>query len=343
MSPFVCNYPWTHFEVNNPNGDVTMCCDNSSVLGNINEHTVEEIWNNKSFQKARKQMRDGGALSMCPATCPVIHGFKTHQNLDWYREMSEGAAKSNAILNEKEFETGACVLKSRPRWMRYTYSYKCNLDCYHCYQREDATENVKLPDSFMQQVYELSPYYQVLFFFGGEPFLYKPVTEMIENIKVDPEGRLFLISNGTLLTEKTFAALEKKNIGMFAVSLDAADKTTFDNLRVRGRTASWDSVMDNLGRIAELHKRKPFFFEISMTVNSRNYDQIKAFVDMGVALGAEPLLLLVSNPFQTSAFQREFLHFSEAQFTEMKAQIVQSLETVRAAGKIMLFYIDVRR
>ena len=29
MSKFVCKHPWTHFEVNNPNGSVMMCCNNS--------------------------------------------------------------------------------------------------------------------------------------------------------------------------------------------------------------------------------------------------------------------------------------------------------------------------
>ena len=43
----VCYNPWTHFEVNNPNGDVTMCCVNPIVLGNVNEQygTFDVLYN----------------------------------------------------------------------------------------------------------------------------------------------------------------------------------------------------------------------------------------------------------------------------------------------------------
>src|SRR5205814_7213686 len=102
MKKFVCDHPWTHFEVNNPNGDVTMCCDNNKVLGNVHENTLEEIWNGKAYQEIRQRMRDEGAHVICPHTCPVLQGGKTWQNLDWYDKLKEkGPARENAVLNEK--------------------------------------------------------------------------------------------------------------------------------------------------------------------------------------------------------------------------------------------------
>ena len=61
MKKFVCKHPWSHFEVNNPNGDVTMCCNNNTVLGNVNKNSIEEIWNGKGFLESRERMRDEGA------------------------------------------------------------------------------------------------------------------------------------------------------------------------------------------------------------------------------------------------------------------------------------------
>ena len=331
MKKFICNYPWTHFEVNNPNGDVTMCCDNSTVLGNVNQGSIEEIWNGPGFQEMRRRMRDQGAHALCPRSCPVLHGLKNYQKLEWHADLPAGSvSKGNAELNDIELAAGKTKLESKPRWMRYAYSYKCNLDCYHCYQREDALLNDTLPDSFMKQVYDLAPYYQVMLFFGGEPFLYKPVLKMMEEIEVEPDCKFFMITNGTLLTDRMFENLETRNIGLFAVSLDAASAGLFDTLRVRGRTASWDTLMANLSRIAELHKRKGFQFQISMTVNSMNCHQIEDFVDLGLSVDAEPLLLLVSNPDGTSAFQRQYLHFTAAQLAEIAGQIEQSLVKVRA-------------
>lgn len=333
MTKFVCKYPWTHFEVNNPNGDVTMCCDNSTVLGNVNEESVLDIWNGERYRDMRRKMLDQGAHVMCPNDCPVLHGCKEYQELDWHKDLPEGSvAKENAERNEREFANGAVDLESKPRWMRFAYSYKCNLDCYHCYQREDALVNDKLPDRYMDEVHELAPYYQVLFFFGGEPFLYKPVIAMMETIDVDPGCRFFLITNGTLLTDRMFENLEKRNIGLFAVSLDSATDTSFSALRDPKGVASFDGVIENVKRLAELKEKKRFFFEISMTVNAENCGEIEDFVDLGLAQGAEPLLLLVSNPFGEAGFQQQYLHFSDDQFDLMEGQIDRSLEKVRARG-----------
>ena len=138
--------------------------------------------------------------------------------------------------------------------MRFAYSYACNLDCYHCYQREDAVQNTKLPDSFLDDVHELSKYYQVLYFFGGEPFLYKPVVSLMGSIDTDPECRRHFITNGTLLTDKVMETLRDANIGHFAISLDAATEKSFDILRRRGANFFWDTVLENVDRIASLKR-----------------------------------------------------------------------------------------
>ena len=157
MKKFVCKHPWSHFEVNNPNGDVTMCCNNNTVLGNVNDASIGEIWNGKGFRENRQRMLDEGAYAMCPHTCPVLLGGKKYENMDWYEELDEdGEPRQNAELNEQEFADGKTVLESDPRWLRFTYSYACNLDCYHCYQREDAKMRIKLPDGFMAELPDLA-------------------------------------------------------------------------------------------------------------------------------------------------------------------------------------------
>lgn len=333
MKKFICDHPWTHFEVNNPNGDVTMCCDNNTVLGNVNHGTIEEIWNNEQFQNIRCDMRDKGAHAICPHTCPVLHGNKTYQKLDWYPELEAGEpARKNAELNESEFKAGKLKLESLPRWMRFAYSYACNLDCYHCYQREDATEKLKLPDSFMDQVRRLSKVFQAIFPFGGEPFLFKPVLDFVETADNDAGCRYYFVTNATLLTERVFAMLRARKLGLIAVSLDAATAESFDTLRKRGRKADWDEVVENLGKLKQLKAEKGFVFTVSMTVNKVNHAEIEDFVDLALANDAEPLLILVSNPYQTYSFQRSFLAFSENELAAMHAQIERSLTKIQARG-----------
>ncbi|MFD2234508.1 radical SAM protein [Phaeospirillum tilakii] len=333
MEKFVCDYPWTHFEVNNPDGTVSMCCDNPTPLGNVNQATIGEIWNGPAYQAIRRQMRDQGAQAICPPSCPVMAGGKAYQRLDWIDQLDPaGPALANAELNQREFAAGSLRLESLPRWMRFAYSYACNLDCYHCYQREDATAHRTLPDSFLAEAREMAPLFQVIFPFGGEPFLFKPVSDFLDQTPVDPGCRYFFVTNATLLNDRVFGMLERQRLGMIAVSLDAADGPTFDELRRRGRQADWEALLANLARLQDLRCRKGFVFTLSMTVNRRNHDQIDRFVDLALGFDAEPLLVLVTNPYQTAAFQRDFLHFSPEQFATMAAQIESALPKVRARG-----------
>jgi len=330
VKKFVCHHPWTHFEVNNPNGDVTMCCDNNTVLGNVNDSSVEEIWNGEKYQDIRKSMRNQGAHAICPHTCPVMAGFKRWQEMDWFDELpAESQVKKNALLNKSEFDGGKLELSSKPRWMRFCYSYACNLDCYHCYQREDAKINRSLPDKFIQEIYKHAENYQYLYFFGGEPFMYKPVTKMMADIQTPSECRYCLITNATLLTDSVMEMLETKNIGIFAISLDAASERSFDILRVRGRNAHWNEVLKNVEKVAALKKKKGFVFSMSMTVNSVNAHEIEQFVDLSLSYDAEPEVLLVATPDESMRFHREFLAFTTEQFDDMESQIERSIIKVR--------------
>ena len=333
MSKFVCKHPWTHFEVNNPNGNVTMCCNNNTVLGNVNENTIDEIWNGDDFQANRKRMRDEGAHVMCPHTCPVLLGGKKYENLDWLEELSEdGEQRQNAEMNDQEFDEGKIALQSEPRWFRFTYSYACNLDCYHCYQREDAKMRIKLPDSFMKALPVYASKAQVVMPFGGEPFYFKPVLTFLENHNANLETRFHFITNATLLTDTVYATVDRLPITCMAASLDAATPESFDILRVRGKNANWQTVIENLERLKIMKARKDFIFTLSMTLNSVNCSEIEQFVDLALSYDAEPLILLVSNPYQDLDFQKEFLVFSSSQFDEMFAAIEASLPKVRSRG-----------
>ena len=110
-----------------------------------------------------------------------------------------------------------------------------------------------------------------------------------------------------------------------AVSVAAANAESFEALRVRGRTAVWEQVINNLERLKELQSAKDFHFTLSMTLNSINALEIEQFVDLALRYNAEPLVTLVANPFQTYEFQRKYLTFTEEQFEEMQRQLKQSL------------------
>ena len=333
MEKFVCKHPWAHFEINNPNGDVTMCCNNDTILGNVNDASMDEIWNGERFQATRKRMLDEGAHIMCPHTCPVLQGGKKYETLDWINELSEdGEPRINAELNDAEFIEGKTFLQSSPRWLRFTYSYACNLDCYHCYQREEAKMRIKLPDTFMAELPEYAAKAQVVFPFGGEPFYFKPVLEFLEKYNTNLETRFYFITNATLLTDKVYATIKRLPITCMAASLDAATAESFNTLRVRGKKAEWKTVISNLEKLGTLKKLKNFTFTLSMTLNSVNCEEIEAFVDLALSYDAQPLILLVTNPYQEIKFQKDFLTFTSKQFKNMHAAIDRSIPKVQKRG-----------
>jgi len=108
--------------------------------------------------------------------------------------------------------------------------------------------------------------------------------------------------------------------------LDAATERSYAELRLRGRKGSWTEVVGNLAWLQKLKARKGFKFSISMTLNSVNYDEIERFIDLGLKYGAEPDVVLVANADETMEFQRNFLHFTEAQFDEMFVQVERSMK-----------------
>ena len=164
----ICYNPWTHFEVNNPDGCVTMCPDVNTVLGNINKNSIEEIWNGKMYQQMRRRMFEEGAEKTCSADCLLLNGAKDYQSFSWYSTIpQESPLVNNAILNEEEIREGKEILKSKPRWMRFTISYRCNYNCYHCYQKDDRKDNITLPAKILSDLKGLAQYYQFLFIFGG--------------------------------------------------------------------------------------------------------------------------------------------------------------------------------
>ncbi|MBF0320866.1 MAG: radical SAM protein [Nitrospirae bacterium] len=333
MSLTLCNYPWTHFEVNNPNGDVTMCCDSPVVLGNVNNQTIAEIWNGEGYQGIRKAMLTRGAHGLCYPNCAVLKGAKSYQRLQWYKELEPGLdLYKNARLNDEEVKAGSLVLKSLPRWMRFAYSYVCNLDCYHCYQKDVRKENKALPEKFFTEIDSLLKYLQVIFYFGGEPFMYAPAKRLMRSWSENKHCRHFFISNATLLTDEILDMLSRINIGMFAASLDAACESTYVSLRGN----FWARVIKTLQKIRELKVKQGFPFFIAMTLNSQNIGEIEEFTGLALSLDAVPDIALVSNPaagFRDSfVFQRKYLHFTGAALNDAYRQIDNSIVKIKAKG-----------
>jgi radical SAM protein with 4Fe4S-binding SPASM domain len=75
----VCTVPWNS-AVLLGNGDVAACCVPGLVMGNLNENTMQEIWNGPRYQELRATVNSDKPLPPC-ASCPM---FRHADNPDSY-------------------------------------------------------------------------------------------------------------------------------------------------------------------------------------------------------------------------------------------------------------------
>jgi MoaA/NifB/PqqE/SkfB family radical SAM enzyme len=341
----VCCNPWTHFEISNPNGDVAMCpWRHGLVLGNVNDQSIDEIWNGEKFQEARMDMLNLGAETFCASSCGVLLGLYKERSLSWYEELAqETECYKNALENEAEFEQQKIVLKTKPRWMRFCPSYKCNYECYHCYQGDDRELKLKLPDHVLTQILQGMKYYQVFLVFGGEPTI-QPEFKKIFAAGVEYNHiRYSILTNGSQL-HKIIDDIQRVKWLSFDVSLDAATPESYLALR---KSDNWPQIIENLKTVHTLNQTKSFKFGIGMTLNRVNHCEIYQFFTLGQSLNAIPSYTLVVNPDKGADFDRKYLDFTAEEIASVVAQInrieaefpeqfkVTTLSTIR---RIMLDY-----
>lgn len=61
----ICVAPWIGQLIIRFNGDVRLCCALDDTFGNINDSSLEEIWNSKKIKRIRQSFREGKFPRMC--------------------------------------------------------------------------------------------------------------------------------------------------------------------------------------------------------------------------------------------------------------------------------------
>ncbi len=313
----LCNYPFTHFEVNNPNGDVTFCCNHKTVLGNVNKNSIEEIWNGAAYKEIRRKFLEGRIFEICPESCPVLHGWKDYEKLDWYKELPEDSAVyKNAIRNEGEIAGRKVELVSGPRWLRFSASWSCNLKCYHCFQRGEREAALRLPDNFFEDIKKHLNEAQVIFFYGGEPLIERSNLELMEYLGQNKfHAKVFLISNGTILDDSIKSILEKLNLRLIDISVDSTDRDLYEELR---HPARWPETLERIRFFSRLMKKKGGTLSISLTINKKNKGELAGFIKFARELDAVPFFQFAHNAANDASFRKNYEIFSVMEYREAR-------------------------
>lgn len=297
-----CTKPWVSLEERSSLGLVKPCCWFHGSLGQIrDEHDVPAIWHGEKYRTLRRAMSSGSLPPECPTWCPLLSArkqwFQKQELYEYSREelvsfdsdfLENRARVMRAIL------TGDTVLDGTyPLRLHLHPSDTCNLRCVMCYldlesgRKRDWYAGSRLP--------ELMRYLEEIKIFGGEPFFCETSRALILNTKKPRWTHTSFLTNGTLVTDRAIEALEAVRIGSVDVSLDAADATTYERIRLRGNFAKALAGARRLVELGQRHRIRRFPVYADFVIQEFNYREITRFVKLCADVGITPNFTVVGD------------------------------------------------
>ena len=281
-----CSKPFEWLEIG-PKGNAFVCCPGwlPKTIGNINEQSIDDIWNSESAREVRSSILDG-SFKYCNDNCPYLKtSTETVCEIDDVRNKSHLEIINN---NKTEIE--------KPKWLNLAYDLSCNLKCPSCrcelIQITSGKEYSKLKSLQEKILYPLINHIEWLYITGsGDPFGSKLFRELLLSLetKNHPNLKIYIHTNGVLLTETMWEKLHniQKSIKQIQVSIDAATESTYNINRVGG---NWNKLMENLRFISSLKKNNRIDkFEISFVVQRNNWREILKFIEIGFNLSVDQI------------------------------------------------------
>jgi len=224
------------------------------------------------IKKSIEQAQKDGVLTKKPRKGSLLHLIN---NL--YKEPAEfekPSKQKNSELIKKNFDEGKQIIDCYPSKLFIELTRNCNCSCIMCGREKpsyDESLNMKF-DLFKQIADRFFPYADYVDLRGfGETTLIYNIDEYIDYaLKYDCD--FGIITNMTVKNDKLWEKLILNNFWL-GVSLDAANKATYQKIRRHG---NYDNVIHNfelIRNISKKHKIKNRVYLV-VTVQSNNIEEI---------------------------------------------------------------------
>lgn len=289
LSDRFCEHPFRTITTsslggNDGSGIALYACHCSSMLpypfagwSSDSEEKIEEIWNGTEIQEVRRSILEGDFTYCSRSVCPYI----LNGSLPRRSEITDPALRDIIDNHRTRVPFG-------PRIIFLAHDVSCNLACPSCRAKvmtvkNDARERM---DSFVEKM--IMPLMQdadinLFVSTDGDPIGSKHYRKLLHGL--DPIRHrgvsLTLQSNGLLLTPREWESLYHIHpiIKCVGVSIDAAEATTYEDLR---RPGKWKTLTENMEFLASLRRlgKIPFLY-ICFVVQKKNFEQMPAFVELG--------------------------------------------------------------
>ena len=111
----------------------------------------------------------------------------------------------------------------RPYCASFELTHNCNARCQHCHRGKQVRESLATPARLLEVCRELRPLVAIMS--GGEPLLRPELEEIVSTLKQGAAPlRVFLNTNGALLTRPRFDALVVAGVDEVLISFDYPDE-----------------------------------------------------------------------------------------------------------------------
>ncbi len=182
-----------------------------------------------------------------------------------------------------------------PYFVGLDLTYRCNLNCLHCYNMSGNCRSKELTDEEIidacRMIATLGP--QSICFCGGEPTLRKSVIfrGAKEIRKVDNRINVNFVTNGQLLDDSDIDQIVDSMVTMVQISLDGATARSHDWMRNK------DGVFDKACQVLKSLHERGVLTAVSFIPTKKNIDEIDAALDLCQNLGvssfrAQPLMVM---------------------------------------------------
>lgn len=230
------------------------------LLGNLRDHTMEEVFNSEAAKRFRQTLIDGTYDYCNEENCPYM---------------------ANNILDSQLIEIDE--IPKYPEIVSLAYDRRCNYHCTCCISRCDDKMDPDVREKIESEIRTALPFVKTFSANGlGEFFVSDSMMELVS--EWDPQkvenAEFELETNGSLFNRENWEKI--KNIGNAKLSVTLT-LHSFEEAAYRylsGTNLKIDRIIENLKFVKQLREEgKINFLEIAMVMQERNFRTLPDFID----------------------------------------------------------------
>ncbi|UXX78421.1 twitch domain-containing radical SAM protein [Reichenbachiella carrageenanivorans] len=276
--------PWLHLYIDT-SGLVKACCDANITFGNINNQSIEEIWQGEPIRKFRKLMLAGQRDRRCDSCFAKEAAGKASMRME---TLDKFAHRMDWV---QQTDLDGYSPSSKPIYFDIRFNNLCNLRCRTCWHGassswfeeakvlknnfgkkaiiEAAKDSGHLIDILLNQGIEV----EEIYFAGGEPLMMKEHYELLDRLIENGNTKVHLRynTNLTLLSLKDRSVLALWSF-FDRVTVAASIDEMGEQVEYMRKGIDWKRFIHNMQKIkTELPHVQ---LEIAPTISVFNVDSL---------------------------------------------------------------------